>query len=399
MERLHPGYAALVAEHVAADPLAPARCRMDALRWAEDGPTAVLVTHAGGGGVDRVVAARCAALRREGVRPIVLRPRDGRCAVEGFPNLAYALPGELDALVDLLRSARPRHVELHHALGHAPAILQLAERLGVPLDAYVHDYAWFCARIALVGPKGRYCGEPDVAGCVACVARGGSHLDEPVTVPALVARSAALLAGARRVVTPSPDAAIRLRRHFPPLRPSVRPWEDDALLPPLDPAPEGDVRRVLVPGAIGVEKGYDVLLALARDARTRRLPLSFVVAGYTTDDEALMAAGPMFVTGAYAEHDAVALFRAQRAQLALIPSVWPETWCFALSRAWEAGLPAAVFDLGAPAERVRRTGRGWVLPLGLAAPALNDALLRLPPSPTRASVGHAAVPQPATVPS
>ncbi len=404
LNRLHPGYDALVAEHVASDPLAPARRRMDALRWADEGnASAVLITHAGGGGVDRVIAARSAALRAEGLRPVVLRPvvsspGNGRSAVEGFPNLAYALPDELDALADLLRSARPRHVELHHALGHAPALLGLAGRLGVPLDVYAHDYALFCPRIALVGRTGRYCGEPDIAGCVACVAEAGSHLEEDVTVPALVARSAALLARARRVVVPSADAAARLRRHFPRARVEVRPWEDDARLPPRTPAPNGAGRRVLVPGAIGVEKGYDVLLALVRDARARRLPLNFVVVGHTIDDAALMEAGPAFVTGPYAEEDAVALFRAQRAHLALIPSVWPETWCFALSRAWEAGLPAAAFDLGAPAERIRRTGRGWVLPLGLAPPALNDALLRLPLSPTYRIMRHTPVPQPVPAP-
>ena len=100
----------------------------------------------------------------------------------------------------------------------------------------------------------------------------------------------------------------------------------------------------------------------------------------------------------YAEEEATALIRAQQAHLALIPSVWPETWCFALSRAWDAGLPAAAFDLGAPAERIRRTGRGWVLPLALPPPALNDALLRLPLSPTPAIMAHTPVPQLVPVP-
>ena len=71
-----------------------------------------------------------------------------------------------------------------------------------------------------------------------------------------------------------------------------------------------------------------------------------------------------------------ALIRAQGADLVLMPSVWPETWCFTLGQAWRAGLRAVVFDLGAPAERVRRTGWGHVLPLGLAPAALNDWLLR-----------------------
>ncbi|MBC7799954.1 MAG: glycosyltransferase [Gemmatimonadaceae bacterium] len=157
----------------------------------------------------------------------------------------------------------------------------------------------------------------------------------------------------------------------------MHPWERDADLPPLLPV-HGPVRRVCVVGAIGVEKGFDVLLACVRDARARALPIEFVVVGYTADDTRLMDAGPAFVTGEYAEADAVALIRAQEAQVVFIPSVWPETWCFALSRAWQAGLAAVAFDLGAQAERIRTTGRGWLLPLGLPGRAVNDALLALP---------------------
>jgi len=145
----------------------------------------------------------------------------------------------------------------------------------------------------------------------------------------------------------------------------------------LAPNLPGAFRRVCVVGAIGVEKGYEVLLACARDARARSLPLKFIVVGYTADDTRLMDAGPVFVTGEYADADAAALIRAQAAHLAFIPSVWPETWCFALSRAWEAGLAVAAFNLGGQAERISATGRGWLLPLGLQARAVNDALLTL----------------------
>ena len=105
-------------------------------------------------------------------------------------------------------------MELHHTLGHGPDILELAHRLGVPYEVFVHDYASFCARIALV-PEHSYCGEPSVSGCEACVADHGSNLEEDITPTALVARSAAVLATARRVVAPAADVAARIRRHFP----------------------------------------------------------------------------------------------------------------------------------------------------------------------------------------
>jgi hypothetical protein len=37
----------------------------------------------------------------------------------------------------------------------------------------------------------------------------------------------------------------------------------------------------------------------------------------------------------------------------------------------------AAFDFGAQAERIRRTGRGWLLPPGINSAALNDALLAI----------------------
>ena len=383
LNRLHPGYDALVAAHIAADPLAPARRRMDELRWAagrSPGGAVLLVTHGGGGGVEQVVQERCWSWAAQGRRAVILRPAPGGCRVEagpGFPNLAYAVPGELPALARLLRPDRVRLVELHHLLGHQPAVTGLARLLRAPLHAFIHDYASFCPRIALVSTNRRYCGEPDLAGCEACIADLGSMLEEDVPVPELVARSAAMLASAERVVVPSADAAARIRRHFPAVRPVVLPWEDDSALPPLVPGPGGPVRRVCVVGAIGVEKGYEVLLDCARDARRRALPISFTIIGYTSDDARLLAAGPVFITGEYADADAVALIQAQAVDVAFLPSVWPETWCFALSRAWQAGLGVAAFDLGAPAERIRAAGRGWLLPLGLPPAAVNDALLGL----------------------
>ncbi len=388
LNRLHPGYDALVAEWIARDPLAPARRRMDALRWQADrrASSAVLITHAGGGGVDRVVAERAAALRAAGVRPILIRPAEGAAVVgEGeTPNLRYRLPEEWDALLKLLRADRVAFVELHHSLGHPPAILDLAGRLGVPQDVVVHDYASFCPRIALV-PEHSYCGEPPISGCEACIADHGSNLDEDIGPTALVDRSAALLAAARRVSAPSADCAARIRRHFPGVHPVVTPWEDDDAIPPPPPTPS-PVRHVCVVGGIGVEKGYEALLGCVRDAAARRLPLRYTVVGYTADDERLLAAGPVFVTGQYAAAEVDGLIREQAADLALLPAICPESWCFTLTQAWRAGLRAAVFDLGAPAERVRRTGWGHVLPLGLSPAALNDWLLR-----GGASVRHPAV--------
>ena len=393
LNRLHPGYDALIAAHNDSDPLADARRRVDVARWRADRPRAgrsvLLITHDRGGGVQRQVEARIAGLRATRLRPVVLRPvlpergasYGGLCQVDdgfadSYPNLRFALPRELSALARLLRGDRVGRAEVHHLLGHDHSVLDLAGALGVPYEVHVHDYAWFCPRISLLGPDRRYCGEPDVARCEICVRDGGRSIEEEISVAALCRRSAGDLAAACRVVAPTDDTARRIGRHFPQINPVVVPWEGP-VGPPASAPPGGATgeRRICVIGGIGPEKGYDVLLAAARDAASRDLKLRFIVVGHTVDDAELLRTGRVFVTGEYRDAEATALIRAQRADLAWLPSIWPETWCFALSEAWRAGLDVVAFDIGAVAERIRRRGRGMLLPLGLPPGALNDMLL------------------------
>ena len=409
LERLHPGYHDLIARHVAADPLAEARRRLDLARWrslrvARSRPgsgSVILITHDEGGGVERQIRVRARALSAQGLRPIILRPAsDGGCLVEpagedtdiwrsDFPNLRYRIPEQLPELVALLRRERPEHVELHHQLGHHHALLSLADLLDVPMDIFVHDYATICPRVTLVTTSDRYCGEPEAVQCEACVADLGSRLREEISVAGLRRRTASDMAAARLVVFPTGDTEKRLRRYVPSLRGAVIPWEADA--PDLgsagptgsgtklgrQPANGARRRRVAIIGAIGTEKGYDVILDCARDAARRDLPLEFVVIGYTHDDMRLIDTGRARITYRFLPDRAVAEITAQSADIAFIPSIWPETWCFALSDAWAAGLKAAVFDIGAQAERVRATNNGWVLPLALPPLAINNTLIAL----------------------
>ncbi len=131
----------------------------------------------------------------------------------------------------------------------------------------------------------------------------------------------------------------------------------------------------MVVGAIGQAKGYDVLLCCAQDAVRRGLDLDFVVVGHTIGDAALMGAGPVFVTGPFEAQEATRLIHGQGGTIGFVPSVVPETWCFALTDLWRAGLRAVVFDLGAQAMRVRETRWGFCLPHEANAGQINDALL------------------------
>ena len=294
---------------------------------------------------------------------------------EDFPNLRFDTAGGLAELAAFLREDKPVRVELHHFVGHDPAVLGLAHALDVPYDVVVHDYAWVRPRITLIGADKRYCGEPGGDACEACYSDVGGKIEEDIRPSRLRLRSESVLAGARWVVVPSRDVAVRLGHYFPDVTCVVTPWESDAVLPPPANRRISRLRlRVAVVGAIGIEKGYEYLLACARHVTSQRLAMEFVVVGHTCDDKRLLDTGAVQITGGYEEAEAVGLIRSQDAELGFLPALWPETWSYTLSQLWQAGLEVVAFDIGAPAERIRATGRGRLLPLGLPPAAACRAL-------------------------
>jgi hypothetical protein len=223
--------------------------------------------------------------------------------------------------------------------------------------------------------------------CQHCVDDVGSRLAVPRSVAALVAQSSALLGRAARVLVPSDDAAARLRRHFPAVAPSVVTGSPALQTGGAARSARGSLAlgRVCVLGAHSVETGYDTLLAIARDAGWRSLPIEFVLVGRSLDDGRLLATGRAFATGPAADDDdddddddeLVALIRRQGAGFALLVPAVPAIAADELDACWSAGLDVVALDIGTAAERIRRSGRGWLLPVGMSAPAINQKLLAI----------------------
>jgi GT2 family glycosyltransferase len=385
----YPGYDAKIQSYLQLDPVHQARRRLDEARLlrpehaGEGRPYILLVTLALEGGVRRAVNERAAFWRDKGVTAITLKPDaadPNGCVLsvdgENFEDLSYRLPDDRAALLGLLRRLSIESVELHHFLGLTPDLIDGVLGLGLPVDVWVHDYVWYCPRITLLGGDNAYCGEPVVSVCETCVTENGATLDRFETVAALRERSQRWLSQARTVVAPSAALAQRLRAKFPGLPVRVEALEEVSGSVAVSYTPK-EVLKVAIIGAIGIQKGYAVLADMVRDAAARDLPIEFIVIGYTKDDNALRAGGNVFVTGQYNEAEIEALIARENPAIALFLSVFPETWCYALTHAFKAGLPVAAFDFGAIAERLRAGGGAGILfPLASTAGELNDGLLK-----------------------
>jgi glycosyltransferase involved in cell wall biosynthesis len=369
--------------------------------WRPTGqPVFLLVSHKGGGGTERHVRELAEALKAEGVRPVLLRPsgsgwllweeRDESWSVTWYRRTAP----ERGPVGELLKLLAPVHVHVHHLMGLPGGLPDWFFEFGLTCDWTIHDYFPVCPRAHLNRADGSYCGEPDAAACNTCLSRLGDYHGKPggEEITAWRERFSRYLSRARRVFVPSDDVRQRLQRYFADLEILVRPHferlPDRAnLAASLRP---GEQVRVAVLGTIVPIKGAERLMACARDARRRHLPLEFRVLGSTDRDGVFTRLGNVHITGPYRERDVFDRLAAERCHLAFLPSVWPETFMYTLSIAMAARLYTICFDLGAQAQRLRAWGWGRLLPLDAGPDQTNNALLgaarslvsgALPPAP------------------
>jgi GT2 family glycosyltransferase/glycosyltransferase involved in cell wall biosynthesis len=387
LNRLYPDYFPRVMAFIRDDPAAAARRAVDMARLRQLSDRFVLfVSHRQGGGTALHVEDMAARLAAQGQHALILEADSDSSGVATLRSLAlgtasrYTLPGEVAALVADLRACGVWHVHIHHVMG-GETWANLPARLGCAYDLTVHDYSAFCPRIDLIDGGSHYCGEPDVAVCERCVATDKPY---PQLQAAFRDRGGlagwlrlhgALLKGARRVFVPARDVAARMARHFPGIDYDVRPHPEAPRTVALRRPASRAAARVAVIGAIGPNKGYDVLLACARDAQKQALPLQFCLFGHTLDDAPLRELANVRLLGEYARADLPRLIAQNPCDIALFLSIWPETYCYALSDAYAAGLYPLALRFGALEERISAAKIGTLLPLDSTPAQINAAIL------------------------
>ena len=212
----YPHYARLVAQHVKLDAAGPYRFAITTeLFRRSNRPTILMLAHDLGGGVRRHIldlvertagAANCLLLESTARGAALSVP-----ALPGHPELA--LPADRAAdLAMVLKSAGVTRAHIHHLMSMDLDVRALLHRLGVPFDVTVHDYFAICPQVNLLPwLQGAYCGEPDVAGCNACIADRPSHGSRDIV--SWRRGNAWQFIEADRVICPSEDVRKRLARY------------------------------------------------------------------------------------------------------------------------------------------------------------------------------------------
>ncbi|HKU85866.1 MAG TPA: glycosyltransferase [Casimicrobiaceae bacterium] len=364
--------------------------RVDLTRLAASArPAIVFVSHAWGGGIRRhmddlaaLVAGRADVLYLEPANADTVRlhwPRTG----ERF-EAWFRLPGDLPALAATLRAIGVVRLHFHHVHGLPRAILQLPVECGVPYDCTLHDYYAICPQYHLADEAGRYCGEPDEAGCAACIR--GRPVQWNMDIRTWRATFATFLRGAARVIAPSRDVAERIGRHVTGVAIAVWPHPERPLAMPASPV------RVVTLGNLSAEKGLAVVAQCAEDVKRRGLPLVFRVLGATTAPIAQSPDAPLMVHGSYDENALPRLLAAERANVLFFPAQVPETYSYTLSVALATRTPIVASALGAFPERLAGRPGTRLVPWDATPAEWNAALLDAASTASRVESASATAP-------
>lgn len=320
--------------------------------------TVLHVTSLLGGGVDRHIRD----LARGVPRPhLFWHAAENAEVIEDPQRRRYfpLAPGAMgDSLAGWLRGRGVGLVHVHAIdLATRARASWAASALGVPVIATLHD-------VLFLRPEGLQPGAPRDAD------------------PAWLAGTSAFLAGAAARIAPSEYLAALAREHLPGQEIVVVPNGSPPRAPSPPRTPNADYaaraleRVAIVMGAIGPHKGARVLEEAA--ALLEGSGIGIVVIGYV---DAQVDPGwrmpNLYIHGAYDDDQVGALVKAYEGRVALFPNQVPESFSYALSDLWDAGLPAIVPPEGALAERVRRHGAGWLLPEGFGARNVADLLRRI----------------------
>lgn len=261
-------------------------------------------------------------------------------------------------------------LHVRHIAWHSLGLVQAARRQCIPVVFSFHDFYSVCPSVNLTNGKDAW-------------SEGG------VTVPHLMAplwtrrdpealealqkgdastflamwqrRMNAMLAECDAFITTSPAVRAILSKNLPVLQERAADFhviphgrDFDRFLPPPSGPRSGAPLRVLVAGNITEPKGLDTVLELLRLDSQGTIELHTL----GTVSPSLTAARAVH-HGPYSRAEFLDRVQAIAPDVALIPTICPETFCHTLTECWAAGIPVIGSELGAVGERIRASGAGW----------------------------------------
>ncbi len=351
IDSLHPNYHADIQTFIKNDPVKSVRvARYIQLLSAIPIPKVLHVSHALGGGVAQHVDELCKHFGQS-IAHILLAPYVGENTIsislgadQHADKLLFAIPSGYADMLGLLEAIGLSAIHFHHTQGLDPIFLRLPSDLCVTHLLTVHDYYWLNGNPTLTDKQGKY------PGFYSDTLHNPLYpLPPGLTTAAWQEQLRPLVENAECVIFPSNSTKSFFDNVYQ-LKNAVVAPHVEALLT-VGKKPHAFIKKdgyiIGVLGAIGREKGADVLEEIAGKAKSQGLPFKFKLIGY-----AYRSLKVVETTGPYKTKELTKLIQKHKLDIVFFSAQWPETYSYTLSYALDSGLPIIAPNIGAFCERL-----------------------------------------------
>jgi glycosyltransferase involved in cell wall biosynthesis len=295
--------------------------------------------------------------------PIILNLKD--CNHQTFQNLLKRLG------IDL--------IYINHLIGFPVfKVIDLIQYSKIKYLYFIPDFFCACPSYNLMNSKGVYCNnETDTKVCQQClnsVSRRNILINK-VNIQEWRSLFLSFLSDAQEVIAPSNSTKEIIQKYYPTIPITVHePTLPSTISYTFNPQfIKEDPLNIAFIGAIHQNKGYAILYELKDAINKEKLPICIKVIGTTNIHKHFISPDKKFiVTGQYNNGEISHLLAKHKVSIVVISSICPETFSYTTHEALASGYPVIAFNLGAPAEVIKKHGGGWVV-----EPINSDSILQL----------------------
>ena len=379
----HPNYNQDVAKFCEADPLYSVRqyVIVQIINNMSDVTTWVTFDHSLGGGATAYLEKRLREAQRENTAAFIVRYHvHKQFYTLSFSFREYRVDFEFavfSEMIDFLSSMRLQTIYVNELVSYPDLysafnqLCRLKEKCAARLIFFAHDYFAICPMINLVDHGGSYCGIPeDIHVCELCAKRNvNNHYQAYESIELWRSKWSWLLGQCEEIVVFSRDTRKKLENVYGSLGTIKVEPHQISYIPPFEKRIKTtDVYTIGLLGNMHFHKGLEILKDLIRIVEAEE-QIRIVLIG-TADS--IQDSRNFYQTGAYRLEDLATLTLKHDIDIFFIPSIVPETFSYTTAEVMLMDLPIAVFNLGAPAERVKDYEKGIVIDEMNAGCALRE---------------------------
>ncbi len=243
----------------------------------------------------------------------------------------------------------------------------LAQQEHIKLTVPIHDYYSICPNYTLLDPQVEFCEIPNsLQACQQCMKENDlewkTFVNDEVDMYTWRKEWSNFLNLSDTIIcfsNSSKELLLRAYKDLDKKKIEIIPHKV-AALDPVKPSgkPERSHTTIGILGAINQAKGAGAIKELIKIIDKDTLAINIVLIGEISNN---ISSDAFSVTGRYQRDDLPQLVQKHKIDIFLIPSVCPETFSFTTQEIMMMEMPLMVFDIGAPAERVKKYDKGIVL--------------------------------------